>query len=399
MPDLPLVPEEEEEEEKEEEHDDDEKGDSKPHAKRNPPRNRRVNDGKKSKGCAITPPPSHSHLSNEPITRVRESEASTESNKLIRCTNSTSYTNESKYELIKYVESFNGQRGAAARASKKFGIKENTISYIVKRKSFIIHAVETGSKKQSNFRDQEIKQLRELVSQHGEDWKLIETIMHRSERSLNEKWKQLLEADKCVDVNDFPNMPIELRRIIKDGGYAYHISSTGPGDMTGCTSDIKMRIIERMKTRRTDELNEYLSTCNDKSVSVIIPAKQLQESEYDFSGSKEREHPHLYNTKTKKFRCDPSDYVYVCNDVFKGINKHRFAFERTKYYGPSGSHKTWFYIYIVDPDTYKKLNFQSVGFGYVDTYFRKTDCPVKIHSCFKVTYDGNDLSNATFKKV
>lgn len=194
-------------------------------------------------------------------------------------------------------------------------------------------------------------------------------------------------------------MPIELRRIIKDGGYAYHISSTGPGDMTGCTSDIKMRIIERMKTRRTDELNEYLSTCNDKSVSVIIPAKQLQESEYDFSGSKEREHPHLYNMKTKKFRCDPSDYVYVCNDVFKGINKHRFAKERARYYGPSGSHKTWFYIYIVDPDTYKKLNFQSVGFGYVDTYFRKTDCPVKIHSCFKVTYDGNDLSNATFKKV
>ena len=37
--------EEEEEEEKEEEHDDEEKANSKPRAKRNPPRNRRVNDG------------------------------------------------------------------------------------------------------------------------------------------------------------------------------------------------------------------------------------------------------------------------------------------------------------------------------------------------------------------
>jgi hypothetical protein len=186
--------------------------------------------------------------------------------------------------------------------------------------------------------------------------------------------------------------------MIEKGGHAFHISSTGPGNMAACTQDIKGSMISKMDTVRTQDLTNYLNTCNDKSV-VIIPAKQLQESEYEFVGNKERHHIHLYNPKKRRFRHEPSNYVYFCNNLFKGINKHRFASERTKHYGPNGDYSTWFYIYVIDPETFNMLNFQSVGPGYYDKHFRKTDCPAKIISCFKVSYDGRNINSATFEKV
>ena len=269
-----------------------------------------------------------------------------------------------------------------------------------KNKASIVNAVETGSRKhfKGKFSDREITQLRELVNKHGEDWNYINTIMHRPVKTLDDKWKQLLLQDKCVNVDDFPNLPIELRCRIKDGGWLYHISSTGPSDFATYTQSMNQYMINRMVTDRTNELNEYLEECQDTSALVIIPASQLESSGYDFSGHIEREHPHLWDKESETFRCTLHDYVYCGVELFKAINKYRFAWDRTKYYGPGGSHNKWFYIYAIDPDTINMLNFQSVGLGYSDPYFKKY-CPVKVHSCFRVTYDGDDIGNATFERV
>jgi hypothetical protein len=403
MPDLPLVPEEEGEEEKEEEHDDDEKGDSKPRAKRNHPRNRRVNDGDYTEQND-TDDEDDNDDSMKPRAKKKsrsKKTSSTSTNALTRVTNSLRFTNESKIEIIKYVESYNGQYGAMSRAHEHFGITRGVISKIMNNKQHIINAVETGSKKQCKgpYSKGEINQLRELVNQHGEDWSFINGIMHRSENSLKEKFKQISQKDKCVNVNDFRNLPIELKGIINDVGYAYHISSTGPSHFAAYTQQINQHMTDRMVTERTIELDEYLEECQDTSAAVIIPASQLESSGYDFSGHIEREHPHLWNKVSETFRCTLHDYVYCCVDLFEAINKYRFGLDRTMYYGPKGSHNKWFYIHAIDPDTFKMLNFQPVGLGYVDMHFKKSDCPVKVHSCFKVTYDGNDLSNASFKKV
>jgi hypothetical protein len=168
--------------------------------------------------------------------------------------------------------------------------------------------------------------------------------------------------------------------------------------MADCTQEIKDRMTSKMDSMFAQDLTEYLETCDTKSV-VIISAKQLYESGYVFEGVGERHHPHLFDRKKKIFKHEPSDFVYFCNNIFKGINKHRFASERIQYYGPNGEYKTWFYIYVIDPETYNMLNFRSVGIGYYDTYFIKTNSPVKIISCFKVTYDGINIHNATFVKV
>jgi len=223
--------------------------------------------------------------------------------------------------------------------------------------------------------------------------------MIRPVRSLEDKWKQLLLMDKCVNVDDFRKLPTELRHMIKDGGYAYHISSTGPNDFAAYTQSINQRMIDQMVTKRTIELDEYLEECQDTSAPVIIPASQLESSGYDFSGHIEREHPHLWDKVSETFRCTLHDYVYCCTEIFQAINKYRFAWDRTNYYGPHGSHNKWFYIFAIDPDTLNMLNFQPVGLGYIDPYFKKSDCPVKVHSCFRVAYDGNDISNATFERV
>ena len=226
---------------------------------------------------------------------------------------------------------------------------------------------------------------------------LVELCIAR--RSHYDKFKQISQKDKCVNVDDFHKLPIELRRVIKDGGSAYHISSTGPSDFEKYTQQMNQRMTDRMVTERSDELDEYLEECKETPAPVIIPARQLELSGYDFDGNIEREHPHLWDKVSETFRCEPHDYVYCCIDIFQAINKYRFGWDRTVYYGPEGSHNKWFYIFAIDPDTLNMLNFQPVGFGYIDPYFKKSDCPVKVHSCFKVTYDGNDIGNATFKKV
>ena len=238
----------------------------------------------------------------------------------------------------------------------------------------------------------------ELVEEFDEDWQRIGIELLRTISAVKRKHEKLVKMNECTCIDDFPNIHDELKCMIEKRGYAVHISSTGPEHMADCTQEIKDRMTSKMDSMFAQDLTEYLETCDTKSV-VIIPAKQLEDSGYVFEGDDERHHPHLYNILLSIFRHTPSDFVYFCNNVFKGINKHRFAHERTQYYGPNGNYKKWFYIYAIDPETYNMLNFTPVGIGYYDTYFIKTNSPVKIISCFKVTYDGINIHNATFVKV
>jgi hypothetical protein len=288
---------------------------------------------------------------------------------------------------------------ATEKTARKFNVSTSLVNRYVRNKAIFKKLANLGmSLRTGPWSDEENNQLLELVEEFNEDWQRIGIELLRTIEAVKRKHEKLVKMNECTCIDDFPNIHNELKCMIEKRDYAVHISSTGPEHMADCTQEIKDRMTSKMDPMFAQSLTDYLDTCDTNSV-VIIPAKQLEESGYVFEGDDERHHPHLYNILLSIFRHTPSDFVYFCNNIFKGINKHRFASERIQYYGLDGEYKTWFYIYVIDSETYNMLNFTPVGFGYFDTYFIKTNSPVKIISCFKVTYDGINIQNATFVKV
>lgn len=83
-----------------------------------------------------------------------------------------------------------------------------------------------------------------------------QTYASKSMFCKEEIWKSCAKGQ----MRNFPNMPIELKHIIEDGGSAFHLSSTGPDHF----------MVEQMVTWLTNELTGYLNVCKNTPAPVVI---------------------------------------------------------------------------------------------------------------------------------
>ena len=94
-------------------------------------------------------------------------------------------------------------------------------------------------------------------------------------------------------------------------------------------------------------------------------------------------------------------YVYANVSFMKAINKQIYSQERRKWYGRDAVYNEHLFLSIITEEQNKELLFKPAGMSTKCTNegFFKTIFPVKIYHCFKMTFIGNDIKDATFERV
>ena len=94
-------------------------------------------------------------------------------------------------------------------------------------------------------------------------------------------------------------------------------------------------------------------------------------------------------------------YVYANDSFMKAINKQINSWERSKWYGRGAKYNEHLFLSFITGEANKELFFKPAGMSTKCTNegFFKTIFPVKIHHCFKITFIGNDIKDATFERV
>ena len=167
------------------------------------------------------------------------------------------------------------------------------------------------------------------------------------------------------------------------------------------TEAIKYRYIELLGEVITKDQRVYLDSCID--ALVLISDYMVREcalnGDYDYN-EPGCESPHVRNPTSGKFRDHCPQFVYACSKFIPGAWKHREAADRTQYYGNGGNYSDHVYVYIIPAETAKLVKFLGLGFNYStsDKFYGKTPFPVKVNSCYKMTFNGDGIENSTFTR-
>ena len=114
--------------------------------------------------------------------------------------------------------------------------------------------------------------------------------------------------------------------------------------------------------------------------------------------------PHLKHPTTGDFRTDVHNCVYLSNFLFFALNKYRSSTDREKWYNFGRS--PWSgscYLYIVRNEETIRSGFGDVGVGIGESpgleSFGKSKFPVQYDGCYKVTWNGRGIRNASFNYI
>ena len=96
-------------------------------------------------------------------------------------------------------------------------------------------------------------------------------------------------------------------------------------------------------------------------------------------------------------------YVYANDSFMKAINKQINSSERSRWYGRGAEYDEHLFLSLITAQANKDLLFKPISFSsncaQSHEGFFKTIFPVEIRHCYKMTFSGNDIKDATFDKV
>ena len=104
-----------------------------------------------------------------------------------------------------------------------------------------------------------------------------------------------------------------------------------------------------------------------------------------------------------EFREKKPEFVYVSSSLRHAALKFRTATDRAKYYDEGKPYGTFAYLYIIRKEEcilagVKDCTITFGGSGHHD-YLGKTNLPVVYSACYKVTWNGDGYTHATFKWI
>ena len=114
--------------------------------------------------------------------------------------------------------------------------------------------------------------------------------------------------------------------------------------------------------------------------------------------------PHLKHPTTGDFRTDIHNCVYLSKYLFFALHKYRSSGDHEKWYNFGRS--PWSgscYLYIVRNEETIRSGFGDVGVGIGESpgleSFGKSKFPVQYDGCYKVTWNGRGIRNASFNYI
>ena len=311
-----------------------------------------------------------------------------------------------------------GKLGILKRVEKKFSnITSNNIGKVVKARHTITSTTNKDgsvllfSKACKVFTVDECEALLTAHRKHRGDWDLIAVDVKRSPDACRRKYKQLEGKNQCTSVQQFLHMPEDIHNLLSntltDGENEYkvliHVNYIGQDNMIEMSADMIGDFIDRF----TAKYNRRPSTAAMQYMKSQVGEKPLLPDTVvrfliDYKKNKESNLPHIKNPKTNTFRETVNTHVYASDCLFQAINKHRYSPDRgDKWYGQGRDYSEHLYLNFITAQDNKKLLFSpcSLEPGCPNDGFFKTLFPVRINRCYKVTFVGDDIKNATFDRI
>jgi hypothetical protein len=184
----------------------------------------------------------------------------------------------------------------------------------------------------------------------------------------------------------------------ENGASAFHITQVHPNQMSCLNKDL---FIQLNPSLQIDENKNILLDDLDGKKCILADNYIRQQGIHDFETIPI---PHLKHPTTGDFRIDIHDKTYLCNYLFFALNKYRTARDREKWYNFGKS--AWSdscYLYIVRNEETIRSGFADVAVGFGESKglecFGKSKYPVQYDGCYKVTWNGRGISNATFNYI
>jgi hypothetical protein len=204
-----------------------------------------------------------------------------------------------------------------------------------------------------------------------------------------------MRLDKLSSADDYIKSFKERQEI---GASAFHITQVHPEQMCCLNKEL---FIQLNPSLQIDENKNILLDDLDGKQCILADNYIRQQGIHDFEMTPI---PHIKHPTTGDFRIDIHDKTFLCNYLFFALIKYRTASDREKWYNFGKS--AWSdncYLYIVRNEETIRSGFADVGIGFGETKglecFGKSKYPVQYDGCYKVTWNGRGISNATFNYI
>ena len=204
-----------------------------------------------------------------------------------------------------------------------------------------------------------------------------------------------MRLDKLSSADDYIKSFKERQEI---GASAFHITQVHPEQMCCLNKELFIQLNPSLQI----DVNKHILLDNLDGKKCIIADNYIRHpGVFDFEMIA---NPHLKHPTTGNFRIDIHNKTYLCNYLFFALNKYRRAGDREKWYNFGRS--AWSdscYLYIVRNEETIRSGFADVAVGFGESKglecFGKSKYPVQYDGCYKVTWNGRGISNATFNYI
>jgi hypothetical protein len=176
---------------------------------------------------------------------------------------------------------------------------------------------------------------------------------------------------------------------------AIHITQVAPNKLALFDKTVYM---ETKGGNMDDHDRQYIDKLHlQKCIMPDNIARKLHNFDEETGGA---ENQHILLSKTQDFRVLVHGDCFVSNNIPGALWKYQTASDRTKFYGHGmGQYSYYCYGYIFKSSDIKQAKFIDVGIG--RKQIRSIECtgqsslPVKPSRCYKITYNGKGIKNAT----
>jgi hypothetical protein len=307
----------------------------------------------------------------------------------------------------------------------------HAMSHAKRKMNITVPVVDVPVIKSRFWKDSEEKRLRDWYSKknfdisriHSEDYAGIAEEMGSSETACKKHLKQILrnglsEEDveglisnwskkKETDANvpsefvlprlcNMEGMTNNFTKNLSNNMVAIHITQIPPNKLATFDKDTYLR--ENAEAKLDDIERNYIEEHHGKK--CIMPdntARVLHNFDEQTGGA---ENPHIRDPDTGVFRKFINSDVFVSNNIPRALRKYRTANDREIHYGNDrGRFSLFCYGYIFEAINIKQAKFIDVGIGRNQGNGQEctgqSPLPVMPRGCYKITYNGMGIQNAT----
>jgi hypothetical protein len=174
---------------------------------------------------------------------------------------------------------------------------------------------------------------------------------------------------------------------------AIHVSPVAPTDLKKFNKFIEKRAGLILNV----EIHQHRDELDGKS--CIIPNDLVRDT---LTGGVI---PDIFDADENKWRTKICKQLFASNDIAGAIHKYRTAHDRHMHHGNHGRTglSKYCYGYIIKVENLRLAGFGGVGIARCQTSnhenFGQSEFPVKPSGCYKITWNGHGICNATFSYV